>query len=198
MNAIPSHHPRLVCRIARFSRDIVDTSASSHVASCPDCQAFLATSSQLENALRHEATRSIPEPRAGLDQRIIHAVRRSAEDSANTNRASSRSPALLWAGIACVSAVVFALIIFPASRPAFSGGRTVALTQTDAKAVADAVKTLSNEFVETVIPSAGAIVANNPLQQELDSIYSDARSALGFLKLNFLPSSGDNPLPRSG
>ncbi|MEO6244258.1 MAG: hypothetical protein ABIQ12_02375, partial [Opitutaceae bacterium] len=54
---------------------------------------------------------------------------------------------------------------------------------------ANAVGTLSRRLVETVIPTAGEFAANNPLRQEFDAIYSDARSAVGFLALNFLPES---------
>jgi hypothetical protein len=44
-------------------------------------------------------------------------------------------------------------------------------------------------------PAAGALLAADPLQQEADAVVADARSALGFLALNFLPAGVTVPAP---
>jgi hypothetical protein len=67
-------------------------------------------------------------------------------------------------------------------------------------AILETVETLSTQLMESVIPRAGGIVSTNPLQEELGLVYSDMRSALDFLALNFLPTappSSELP-PRSG
>jgi hypothetical protein len=57
---------------------------------------------------------------------------------------------------------------------------------------------ISDWVFNQVVPPAGTLVANNPLQHELNSVYSDAHSALDFLALNFLPSPAGGGAPRAG
>jgi hypothetical protein len=71
------------------------------------------------------------------------------------------------------------------------------IAATEAAVIVDAVETFSNRLVDSVIPSAGKLVAQNPLQEEIGSVYSDMRSALDFLALNFLPASTTRAEPRS-
>ena len=73
----------------------------------------------------------------------------------------------------------------------------MATPEAAAAMLANAVDTVSRGLVETVIPTAGEFAANNPLQREFDAIYSDARSVVGFLAMNFLPNSpaGTTPAP---
>jgi len=160
----------------------VGDSDRGHLASCADCQAYARGSVELDSELRREALalrRTAPAPSAGLARSIQQAVRR--ERAAAPAPARLRFP--LWASgsLAAAAAVAFAVYF---QRP--SDTPTPAAT---AVALVDAVGNFSARFNETLIPATGAMVANNPLQHELGSVYSDARSALNFLALNFLPTA---------
>jgi hypothetical protein len=50
------------------------------------------------------------------------------------------------------------------------------------------VDQLRIRFMDSVEPVTTKLAAQNPLAQELKSVQADARSALGFLALNFIPS----------
>jgi hypothetical protein len=54
-------------------------------------------------------------------------------------------------------------------------------------------KSISTLWQNSVVPKAQTLVVDNPLQHELDSVYSDTRSALNFLALNFLPTTPATP-----
>jgi hypothetical protein len=56
------------------------------------------------------------------------------------------------------------------------------------------VEQLRIRFMNSVEPAATKLAAQNPLTQELNSVQADARSALGFLALNFLPSDSARSL----
>jgi hypothetical protein len=165
------------------------------VSGCVACQEFFRTSNQLDSALRRAATVSVTAPSSHLEQQIVTALRRSTRSHAPARKARPRffgGANSLWSASAAAAVLAGAVVFL--SRDRVDARR---ITAPEVVAMADTVKTLSNEFIGSVLPSAGAMVANNPLQQELDSIFSDAQSALGFLKMNFLPAS-DQPLPRSG
>lgn len=190
----PPPRARLFCRIVRHW----SSEESAHVAACADCQRFFAASRSLESALRREAGRRLSEPSAGFEQRLLNAVRR-AEAAPAREEAVRRSSGLWVAGaaLAAVACGVFVLQRGPggAGTPEVAGG----VAAGDAAVIADAVKSLSDRLVDSVIPSAGAMVADNPLQRELDSLQTDARSALRFLAMNFLPAAPTAVAqPRSG
>jgi hypothetical protein len=115
-----------------------------------------------------------------------------AIDRSTRTARPARSPrALILAGSA-VAAV--ALIAFFVKYPVFPGREGTSINPTaqvnDALIVAKSISTL---WQNSVAPSARTLVADNPLQHELDSVYSDTRSALNFLALNFLPTSPATP-----
>jgi hypothetical protein len=184
MNSTPFSRPRLVCRIVRSSRALLERAGSRHLAGCAECQAFFRTSEQLELQLRRDAPvlrQTLPVPSSTLERDILRAVRESAAPAEPVRRGN-----LAWVGGAAATAAIAAFVWV--QRP-IAPQPSVAATPADAAAIVNAVQDLSARFTRNVIPSAGAMVANNPLQQELGSVYSDARSALDFLALNFLPSS---------
>lgn len=190
----PPPRARLFCRIVRHW----SSEESAHVAACADCQRFFAASRSLESALRCDANRISVEPDAGFEQRLLNAVRRA--EAARAREESSRRGSGLWVAGAALVAVACAVFVFQREsgkigQTEVAGGATAA----DAAVIVDAVQSLSDRLVETVIPSAGAMVANNPLQRELDSLQTDARSALRFLAMNFLPAApAAAAQPRSG
>jgi hypothetical protein len=160
---------------------------SRHIETCADCRQFFHAADDLESALRRDAARFAPVPPEGLERRIMQAVERSTRTAR-----PARSPlALILAGSA-VAAV--ALIAFFVKHPAFPGRDITVTNQTaqvnDALVVAKSISTL---WQNSVVPSAQTLMVENPLQHELDSVYSDTRSALNFLALNFLPTTPATP-----
>lgn len=198
---ILSPHPRFVCQVARQWHALTDRELR-HVAGCVDCQAFFRASHALETELRRQTAADLPAISPMLERRILQAVRMAADDAASGREVSrSREPRRWWPGAIAGSALVAALLLmaWPGGIGLRSDNRTNgSMPRDDAAVVMTAVQTLSTQLVENVLPATGELVANNPLQQEADSVYSDARSALGFLAMNFLPSRREMPRPRSG
>jgi hypothetical protein len=197
-NSYVLQNPRFVCQVVRICRAVNEHAGSRHVAACADCQAYERAAEELDSALRREATAlrgAAREPSPDLARSIQRAVResRSAPAAAPTRdwRTLPR-----WAPAAFAAAAALA-VAFYFQRPANSSSNP---TKEDAAAVLAAVENFSFKFKERVIPATGAMVASNPLQEELGSVYSDARAALNFLALNFLPSSSaaSAPAPSSG
>lgn len=195
-NSPSSLRPRLICRAIRAARVFSDRAGGDHLDGCVDCQAFFRPAEQFEFELRREASarrHAAVEPATELERSILRAVR---EERAAAPRAvvEKRSPSPLWSLGAVAAAAIVALVYF--QRPATSLSHPA--VPDDAVAVVDAVEDLSVKITDTVIPEAGAMVANNPLQRELGSVYTDARSALNFLALNFLPSGAAAPSGKPG
>jgi hypothetical protein len=193
-----ANRPRLVCRFVRQWCAIFSDHPPHHVVSCASCQAYFAASQTLDETLRRNAPVVTSEAFAtsgDLERNILRAVRASATTQENSRRSFPRRT---WAlgGLGALAAVVAVLVTL--DRDATSGTRPLlaeASTAEEAAVIIDTVESLSTELVDSVIPSAGALVSKNPLQQELGLVYSDMRSALDFLKLNFLPTIPANAEP---
>jgi predicted anti-sigma-YlaC factor YlaD len=195
MSTTPSSRPRFVCRVVRRWYAVLGApqpgpagrGRSRHIETCADCRQFFRAGDELESALRRDAVRYAPVPPAGIERRIMQAIDRSTR----TARPARSPRALILAGSA-VAAV--ALIAFFVKYPAFperdgtEKNRTAQVS--DALVVAQSISTL---WQNSVVPSAQTLVADNPLQHELDSVYSDTRTALNFLALNFLPTNPATP-----
>jgi hypothetical protein len=191
MNSHPASHVTRKtswrCLIVRQWSALRADDSPPHAASCADCRQYFASLQQLENSLRTTADRPSVEEGdtpSAFEQRILRAVRNAP---AATERPATR--AWLWATSGLSIAAAAALVLGPARTAQRSPVGSDRLLAQDAQAIVSAVESLSNGLVDSVIPSAGEIVAGNPLQQELGSVYSDARSALNFLAMNFLPNS---------
>lgn len=190
----PPGDSRFVCRMVRHWCELVERRNVRHVASCPDCQNYFRAANSLEHQLRRDAGRA---PRAdvfpdALERRIVQAVRQSASRPAP---ARWREWGGTWGvGGLAAAAVVVAMIVL-VRGPQSGTGDEIARSNTadDAAVILETVGSISTGLADSVIPSAGMLVAQNPLQQELGSVYSDVRSALDFLALNFLPSANQKP-----
>lgn len=183
MKTIPSSRVRLACRVVRRWSGIVAGGVPRHAESCPDCRAYFASVATLDGAMRRDArawAQRTPLPSVGFERRVVNAALPPSAAASAERRKPWRVGPLAAAALAVVAVAAF-------FRPV--GGPTGAATEADAKMLANAVGTVSRGLVETVIPTAGEFAANNPLQREFDAIYSDARSVVGFLALNFLPNS---------
>ena len=129
---------------------------------------------------------------AGRAARSVPAGTRAVREAAAEPSEPARPTfGRLWTlgGLAATGALA-ALLISANLRPRVDEHGPANLTTADGAAVVvSAVQSLSSGLVDSVIPSAGELVAENPLQRELGSVYSDVRSALDFLALNFLPTT---------
>jgi hypothetical protein len=145
--------------------------------------------------LRREAAAMQVTPPEGFDERLIRAVRLSQEEEEPAAPVRSRGPLLAWAGAAAALAAV-AVVFF---RPAPSEDVATAKEPVpNLGQVLVAAENLSDGLWNTLKPSALDLSSAKPLQQEIESVYSDARSALDFLALNFLPSVNTMGAPADG
>lgn len=94
---------------------------------------------------------------------------------------------MAWGGAVAVIALA---VVVVQRQSTLNDGKTGTL------AVAPTAASDGNDAVATTVwgrlqPDAEALLEGEPLQREVDAFYADARSALGFLALNFLPSQPD-------
>ncbi|MBI5766662.1 MAG: hypothetical protein HZA93_02630 [Verrucomicrobia bacterium] len=203
--------PRFTCRLARgllstFGRTDAGEPrgpGSAHVATCESCQAFFATCDELDLALTRSAAREWSEPPANLEQNILRAVR--LDGSRERQRVESAPPRLaLWSLTGAVACAALALVAlqdrFVPARPAAPAPVARATVQPAADAATSndpAVLAKARELIASVSlfseirPRTAALLQQDPLQHEVDALKADARHAVRFLAMNFLPASAD-------
>lgn len=185
-----------------------------HRLKCEDCRHYFAGLAGLEQQLGQRSAQPAINPPANMDNRIMAAVRASIEngEQAQTStrgqwtrathrrdqgegirerrRARQQRAWLGFAGVAAAAAL--ATGVWLQQRPA---PRSLVATRTDAgqlspeevARVIDSARSWTSDTWSDLKPRATALAAANPLQTELNSVYADARSAVSFLELNFLP-----------
>ena len=184
MKTSDSIPPRLACRVLRGGRALLgDGFGARHVAACEGCRQFFDAGDELEFQLQRAAKRQRPPVPAGLERRIAEAVHRSARAEPTRRRRSMAAGISFAAAAACVALVVFVSQKSPAPKP---GAEIVSVGATPAAGIAS--DSMFDRWWSGLQPSAGAVLDGQPLQTEAAAVYSDARSALGFLALNFMPS----------
>lgn len=186
MNAPRYTPPRLRCRLVRFGLSLRGETGifARHVAACADCRRVARAGEEWESALRGEARGVRSEPPIGLERLILQAVA-----SAPRPEAPFRPP-LFVLGAAAIAVVILAVIF--RNPPAGESGRDrIMAANAQAAATIDALKMISDNLLDAVEAPPSVAATSNPLRQEMDSVYADARYALGFLALNFLPSRGE-------
>jgi hypothetical protein len=175
---------------------------------CQECQAFFADDFAFEEVLRGSArseTRfAIAMPDGAFEQRILRAVRES-EPEAESERAAvaagqrKRALSLTWSLAGAAAGIALALIVAQRNTPEKAGPQVVT---TQPKPMNETTPSregteIAGGATETPLrwwrsldagESAIALAAKNPLEQEIESISTDAQSVLGFLALNFLPT----------
>ena len=190
---------RFACRVARIRDAMTGSRATGHVAHCADCQAYYRTDDNLISQLRQTAPKQLQPTPDDLAQRITRAVRQTAPQPNHR-----RWPALSWATLAGIGAVaVVALSLFiirqnptkPTTQTTNINHPTaLTISPSDVTELVDNVDSLRTRLIASVKPTAQTLADKNPLTQELNSVRADARSALGFLALNFLPSDSARQL----
>ncbi len=188
---LPAASTRPICRMVRQWAAITGQETTAHTGHCAECQKYFSGVLTLESALRRDARESRAHAAIAdthrLEEGIMRSVRGAAADSAGIPARSFRSWAVGVVGIAA-AAVVAVLSFGPqGARPTVEGRSTAPAEEV--AVILTTVESLSNGLVDKVIPSAGELVAENPLQREFGSVYSDVRSAIDFLALNFLPAT---------
>jgi hypothetical protein len=201
MNNSHPDRPRLICRLVRRWEMALgpvtgQTSLTArHMCGCGACREFFAEDLSFEQSLRRDAARMKTEPEIGFDQRILRAV---METRPAPRRKVARTFGFSLAAVAAGVAIAFVVLHRPATtnpgEPQIaevgknsgkeSGGLTAPAAEEGWWTTIDARRT------------ALELAEKNPLQQEIDSVYQDAQTALGFLALNFLPSSENSTAPR--
>jgi len=179
---------RFACRVARLKHALSSGTGKTtgHAANCPDCQAYFRVNNALVGALRHDATRMTQLTPDDLAVRIALAVRQSAPRPRRSHTAA-------WSTLAGAMAVV-ALSVFivrqnpPIHQASLNSQVSGELRPADVAKLVANVDSLRVRFINSVEPTAAKIATQNPLTQELNSVQADARSALGFLALNFIPA----------
>lgn len=176
-----SDSPRFTCRVARGCVAVFgDTTGgeprgpgAAHVAVCADCQVYFAACNELDAALTRGATHAWQEAPSRLEQDIMRAVRQSAPVPRESRR--------IWFALAgTATAAVVTLVVF---QRQFSFSPAIGDVNTPKTAEVSA-----QQLWTTLEPSAGAVIDGEPLNNEVDAVVSDARTAVHFLALNFLPT----------
>ena len=190
--------PRFTCRLVRGWIAVFGDTATgeprgpgaAHVATCADCRQFFGACDELDHALRRAAAREWRDAPPALEQNILRAVRLSAPPATRGFRAAPFALAGATAG-ALLAAVVFLQRTPPAARR----------SHVVAASVDPAMLAAAREFIAAVPanlfgqmrPEAQAILQQDPLQDEVEAVKSDARTAVRFLARNFLPMPPDEP-----
>ena len=193
MNSLSASRVRFACRVARLRAALTHPARSSHVASCPACQRYLAASAELDQQLMAQARQQPAEAPAGLDDRIFQAIQPTLR-----SRRQRRAPNAWWAiGLAGMAAAIALVVVLsrppaPSSAPAIAA---VAQPVTPENLVATApaqpvlVDRWSDRLWSALATDTPEATSENPLQREIAAVQADTRSALRFLARNFLPES---------
>lgn len=206
MNPSPSDSPRFACRLARGLLATLDRTdaatprgpGSGHIAGCADCQRFFAACDDLDLALTRDATRLDQSAPAGLERRIALAVARSTAPRPEPARPALPMFALLGAA-ACAAVAIF--VFQTGEKPAETTPPPAAniVAVIDSTRTALATHSLRSKISDTIDTAANGVLREDPLTIEARALEADARSALRFLALNFLPHAPEalvSPPPR--
>lgn len=186
---------RFSCRMVRLWSVVTHDGNPSreHLATCAACQQYFNAAAALESQLRRSAPQSFAFVPSGLENEIMRAVR-----NAQPSSRPERRPLLGYAILGGVAAIAAVVVVQLRPAPHVNPGTSVAAAtdyRAEAAQLADAVRSLPAELDQLKEPAA-ALTQNNGLQREVQNVYSDAQSALAFLKLNFLPGTAE-PQPSS-
>ncbi|MGC4072052.1 MAG: hypothetical protein QM760_05960 [Nibricoccus sp.] len=204
-----NNRPGLRCRLVRRWEAWRGPAAghtaltARHMETCEECQAFFAEDFAFEEMLTTaaRAEKRATAPQIGFEQRILRAVRESQpemeRESALTGQ-RSRGVSLAWSLAGAAAGVALALVVAQKVATEKTGPQVVTKTPVnvnetpvmpDANVAVDDVQTPPRWWESlNAGDSARVLTAKNPLQQEIESISTDAQSVLGFLALNFLPT----------
>jgi hypothetical protein len=192
MKPLLSSRARLSCRVVRWRAGVLGgVPAPQHLEACADCRRYFAACDELDMALRGDAMKIEAQPPTGLDRAILVTL-----GTAVVDRRPKRVPSVL---VVAAAAFVMGALIAIGFRTGWWHGLVEPArgASPDVIALADAAEVWSDRVWNSTLPAAGEFVQDNALQQEVDAVYADARSAVDFLALNFLPTA-ENGAPKGG
>jgi len=197
MNPLSAPPARFACRVIRLGRALTESSrapteqrrfGSRHIARCAACQEFFRHGEALERSLRGEACALVQTLPAGLDQRIITVIRAAA-----THRVKRRAFPMVGAALSAAAALVLLGLWILRPIPPRNVDRHETIAGDVGTARGFAAPQLLDRFWNSLPESADTLLDRNPLRKEADAVYADARSAVQFLALNFLPTTTAGP-----
>lgn len=155
-----------------------------------------ASQDDFESALRRDAAlvRQHAAPSPELAPRVVRAVHQARAENATTTRSTWRWPLVSFAG-AAAGALVAVAVFWTSTTPETPKPETPALANV---APVEPGTASAARLWTAIRPEAQALLAHDPLQSEVDALVTDARSAMHFLALNFLPEGSVPQQPRSG
>ncbi|ATC64159.1 hypothetical protein CMV30_09435 [Nibricoccus aquaticus] len=168
--------------------------AERHMETCDECQAFFAEDDSFEEMMRGAArvetrTDLADGPDEGFEQRILRAVRESQPEREVAGESRAGRVKSFGFSLAAVAAgVTLALVLVDRQVTPESSGPVVTLGEGQTAGSAETLEAAAWWKSGKARSSALELVRSNPLEQEIESISTDARSVIGFLALNFLPS----------
>jgi hypothetical protein len=172
---------------------------AGHVATCEECQAFFSTCDELDLALTRDAAREWQEAPTNLEQNILRVVR--LQDDRRREPTAARASRLLgWTltgAVACLALAIvarqdrFVPVRGPADPVAHVAAPPAAVSSDPAvlEAARQFIAAVPTDLFDEMRPRAQAVLQQDPLQNEVAALKSDARLAVRFLALNFLPAS---------
>ena len=190
-------HPRLVCRVVQGWVSVAGDGAAPsppapggrHVAGCACCREFFQRAHELEAGLRRTAEGQRAAVPPGLERRIARAVRQQAPSA---GRIFPRAVRGAFVALGATAGVALTVMVF--QKTAAPEWGAVRPSRGAAAGRQTTHESADGGLLGRIQPGANALLGAEPLQHEVEAFYADARSALGFLALNFLPTvPGDAP-----
>jgi len=191
MKNLRKNDSRFICSVVRQWASLGGKSGGWHIDSCPDCRQFFAGSQAIERTLVRDAElgrTTLPE---GLDRRIAQAVARSRQSRQPVR--SRRRAAIVGIGAACAASLAVLVGMKFSGPTRLLSDAPATLSQAETVQLASDVVKLPGTLWDSVKPSATAVWQAEPLRREATDLVSDAKSAIGFLAANFLPSGYSAP-----
>lgn len=194
-NETMTDRPRLTCRVVQGWTTLAGdgaapragTWAARHAAGCACCNQFFDTGRELDAALRRAAPVQAAPAGPELEQGILAAVARARREEAPRRSATGWGMGA-WALAGAAATLTVGALVLWTTRPPEARATRLAVTQVPRESVRDGTTETVADFWQS---DAGSLLGGEPLQREVDAVYSNARSALGFLAMNFLPSTGE-------
>jgi len=143
------------------------------------------TPHELEAALRHDAAAQRGEPSPGFAARLQRAVHTAAAQPAPA------APAPRFRFFLVGGSLATALLLAAVVLTRLPSRSDLGISDSDTAALVAGARALPGQVWSTIEPETSAVLGPQPLQTEANAIAADARSAVSFLALNFLP----NPPP---
>lgn len=164
---------------------VIDTGAplpddlSRHLETCASCRDFYARQRAVAGMLERPVSDEEPYP-DGLNASIMRAIDRPDAPAGNSapgrRQFSPWLPPLAFASLALLAAIYLSIRPADREKPVLASNEPAAIEEVVIQ------ETAPSDYIRS-----WSIAINQPLDNELESVVADARSAVQFLAFNFLP-----------